>query len=180
MEVYYRAKVAEQQTQQVSSERGNDGPLGKHAQSQLDNFKLLHRMTTKKLHALQSESEGTQREVSKLGHKLRKSIREERKATQLASKVMGPLEKLHSELSSRVKGAEQAKLADLLNSTRIILEKHKYAFEWKNEVHRRSLLCRTASSRYRLSIPLHSLISSPLTSQSPCPNLPSPLQGAPS
>ena len=127
MEAYHRSKVGEQQSQEVSSERGADGPISRHAQSQLDNFKLLHRMTSKKLHALQSETEGTQRELTKLSSKLRKSIREERKATQLASKVMGPLEKLHAELSSRVKGADQAKLAELLNSTRSILEKHKCA-----------------------------------------------------
>ena len=69
-------------------------------------------------------------------HKYKKARDAEKEATQLASRVLAPLERLQEELQSKIRDnpTEQARLASVLNQTQSLLEKHKYAFDWKAEI----------------------------------------------
>jgi len=135
-EIFYEEKLVEQHVSSTSHEGG--GGAERRLRLELDNFKLLHRTAIKKLHALEADLSSAQREQRTTDEKLRKATKEERKATRLASAVMSPLEQMHVELEARVQSApaEKQRLGRLLNHTRELLAKHKYAFDWKAEVQR--------------------------------------------
>ena len=103
---------------------------------QLEQQKLIHRMTLQKLHVLEAESVAHKKGGDMMKHKYKKARDAEKEATQLASRVLAPLERLQEELQSKIRDnpTEQARLASVLNQTQSLLEKHKYAFDWKAEI----------------------------------------------
>ena len=94
------------------------------------------RMQKQRLAALEAEVKSTRASADKLKEKLKKAHWAEKEATQLASKVLAPLETLHEELSAKVRDSpqEQARLGAVLTQARTLLEKHKYAFDWQAEI----------------------------------------------
>ena len=141
---FYAERLLEQQKAAVRSETGRliPGGNGSHMdsvlRSQVEHSQLMQRMTAQKIRVLEAENTAQKKSETSLKARLKKSKQAEKEATKLASKVLAPLEQLHDELSRKVKESpgEQARLAEVLNRTQTILDKHKYAFDWKTEVQR--------------------------------------------
>lgn len=139
MESFQREKLLEQQRAAVgiassSSGRGGSGDGGAAAMQ----MKLMAKMTQQKVRVLESENEAHRLSEHQLKSKLKKSKQQEKEATQLATRLLAPLETLHEELRMKLKDlpSEKTRLATVLNSTQALLEQHKYAFDWKAEIQR--------------------------------------------
>ena len=104
VENFHRVKLLEQQRAAVQAETGKiDQKSGRAMKDQMEQAKLMHRMTLQKLRVLESENEAHKNAGETLSVKLKKARIAEKEATQLATRVLAPLEVLHEELRKKIK-----------------------------------------------------------------------------